>query len=598
MPPLCRRLIVHDGRMRLLFHYLRQQPRLLAISLICALCNQLFILLDPLILRYILDGYATRPNDTVPQLISWAGLLLVGAMGAALLGWVAKTFQLDAVNVLTRGVGARIYGDALRHSLGLPFSAFEAQQSGAIMTVIQTARHDVESFLTLLVNTGFTSAVAVVFVIVYAARINWILAPVFLLAAPLLAFASILLGAKMRDTQRAIVKETSLLAGSATESLRNIEIVKSLGLANQEVLRLEEHNRQILNMEAEKIKYARRLTFFHGACVNLLRSGLLLLILYLVFSKQITMGQFFSLFFYSYFIFSPMQEIGKVTTLYQQTQASLDNVNAILQAPQDTPLVSPTAIGPLKSIRFQDVTFRYPTGHEPVVQGISFEAARGETVAFVGPSGSGKTTLVKLLLGLYSPCSGEISYNGTSISEVDLNVLRERVGLVTQDTQLFSGSIRDNLIFVKPDAADEACVEALRQAAATNLLARAGQGLDTVIGEGGLKVSGGERQRISIARSLLRTPELLVFDEATSALDSLTEEEINRTIRAIHCQREVITVVISHRLSTVRHSNRIYVLNGGSIAEFGTHEDLLQRGGLYYELWLQQTGGAIAKTAV
>jgi ATP-binding cassette subfamily B protein len=585
--------------MRLLLRYLRQRPRLVAFALFCAVCNQAFILLDPLIFRYIIDRYATQAGRyTAPQFISWAGLLLAGALVAALVAWVAKSFQLDAVNRITRGVGIQIYSDAVRHSLGMPYSAFEAQQSGEIMAMIQTARHDVEAFLTLLINAGFASSVAIVFVIVYAARLNWILAPAFLLAAPLLAFASFLLGGKMRDKQRKIVVETVRLAGSATESLRNIEIVKSLGLAKQEVSRLDARSGRIFKMEVEKIRHARRLTFFHGACVNLLRSGLVLLFLYLVFTKQITMGQFFSLFFYSYFIFSPMQEMGNVTTLYQETETSLKNIQAILQAPQEERPARPTPVGPLETITFRNVTFQYPAGSEPAVRGIAFVAERGETIAFVGPSGSGKTTLVKLLTGLYSPHSGEIAYNGIPASQVDLDSLRERIGLVTQDAQLFAGTIRENLIFVKPDAADEACLEALRHAAATDLLARAEQGLDTIIGEGGVRVSGGERQRISIARALLRGPELLVFDEATSALDSLTEEEIVRTMKALHRKRQAITVVIAHRLSTVRHADRIYVLDRGSIAETGKHEELLQRRGLYHDLWRLQTGGTIAQAAV
>jgi ATP-binding cassette subfamily B protein len=585
--------------MRLLLCYLRQRPGLVGLALSCALCNQVFILLDPLIFRYIIDGFATQTGRySTPQFISRAGMLLIAAMGAALIAWVAKSFQLDAVNRITRGVGTQIYSDAVRHSLGLPYSAFEAQQSGEIMARIQTARHNVEGFLALFLNTGFSSAVAIVFVIVYAARLNWILAPALLLVAPLLGLASFLLGTRVREIQRKIVVETARLSGAAAESLRNIEIVKSLGLAKQEVSRLHARSGRILKMEVEKIRQARRLTFFHGACVNLLRSALMLLFLYQMFTRQITMGQFFSLIFYSYFIFSPMQEMGNVTALYQETEASLKNVEAILQSPQEERPSHPTPVGPLHSIGFRNVTFQYPAGSHPAVSGISFEAARGETIAFVGPSGSGKTTLVRLLTGLYSKYSGEIVYNDVPASQVDFDQLGERIGLVTQDTQLFSGTIRDNLIFAKPDATDEACFEALRQAAVTNLLARAKQGLDTIVGEGGVGVSGGERQRISIARALLRAPELLVFDEATASLDTDTEEEIVRTMKAVHSRRRAITVVIAHRLSTVRHADRIFVLNRGSIAETGRHEELLRRCGLYHALWRQQTGETIGQSAI
>ena len=583
--------------MKLLLRYLRHRSRLVSLALFYAACNQLFVLVDPFIFRLIIDGYAKRSgNHSTSQLISWAGVLLSGAMAAILAAWVAKSFQVDAVNRVSRSVGLQLYSDGVRHSLGMPYSAFEARQSGDLMSMIQTARHDAERFVSLLIDTGFTSIVAVIFVILYSARLNWMLAPAFLLAAPVLCFASYLLGGKVRDIQRRIVIETSQMAGSAGESIRNIEIVKSLGLAKQEAARMDARTGRIMEMEVRRIRHARFVTFFHGACVNLLRFGLILLFFYLVFTRKITLGEFFSLFCYAQFIFTPMQELGGLVAVSQETETSLKNIDAILQAPQETRPDRPVPVGPLQDLAFRAVTFQYPSASEAAICGVSFEAKRGQTIAFVGPSGSGKTTLVKLLAGLYSPHSGEITYNGIPSAHVDLDLFRERIGIVTQDTQLFSGTIRDNLIFVRPDATDEGCFEALRQAAATDLLARANQGLDTIIGEGGVRVSGGERQRISIARALLRGPDLLIFDEATSSLDSLTEEEIIQTMKTVHGNRETITVLIAHRLSTIRHADRIYVLDHGTIAEIGTHEQLLSGTGLYQNLWRQQTGGTIAWT--
>jgi ATP-binding cassette subfamily B protein len=247
-------------------------------------------------------------------------------------------------------------------------------------------------------------------------------------------------------------------------------------------------------------------------------------------------------------------------------------------------------VGQLQTLAFNDVTFQHQSANRPALEGISFDVARGETIAFVGPSGSGKTTLVKLLVGLYRPQTGHIYYNGTREDEIEIDGLRERIGFVTQDAQLFSGSIRENLLFVSPNATDEECMDVLRQASVESLLARAEKGLDTVIGEGGVKVSGGEKQRLSIARALLRKPQLLVFDEATSSLDSLTEEEISQTIRDVAGSRDGITILIAHRLSTVLHADRIYVLERGQIVEFGKHDELIERKGLYYAMWRQQVG--------
>lgn len=259
------------------------------------------------------------------------------------------------------------------------------------------------------------------------------------------------------------------------------------------------------------------------------------------------------------------------------------------KAPEPMPL-KPVHLGPIQELHFDNVSFKHVTAKHKAIDGISFTASLGETIAFVGPSGSGKTTLMKLLVGLYRPLEGRILYNGKDETSIDFNDLRSQIGFVTQDTQLFSGTIRENLMFVAPHATDDDLTDALQKASCQNLLARAENGLETMIGEGGLKLSGGEKQRLSIARALLRKPRLLIFDEATSALDSLTEEEISKTIRSVSASREQITILIAHRLSTIMHADRIYVLERGEVEETGTHDSLLAEKGLYYAMWRQQIG--------
>jgi ATP-binding cassette subfamily B protein len=425
---------------------------------------------------------------------------------------------------------------------------------------------------------------------VYAWLVHWIIAPIFFATIPLLGVLSFALSKKIKKVQKDIVKETTALAGSTTESLRNIELVKSLGLARQEIGRLNNTTVKILGLELNKVKYVRSLSFVQGTSVNALRTALLGLMLYLIYIGQINLGQYMTLWFYSFFIFGPLQELGNVINVYRESEVSLKNFEDILRMEKEPRPQHPVPVDSLDHIEFDDVTFRHQTGTTNALDGISFHVNVGETVAFVGPSGSGKTTLVKLLVALYRPQEGDIRYDGVSFRDIEVDQLRERIGLVSQDTQLFSGSIRENLVFVNPSATDAECLEVLEKAACQSLLARADKGLDTVIGEGGVKVSGGEKQRLSIARALLRRPRLLVFDEATSSLDSLTEEEITVTIRDVSVRKDLITILIAHRLSTVIHADRIYVLERGRIVESGRHEDLIELKGLYYAMWRQQIG--------
>jgi ATP-binding cassette, subfamily B, bacterial len=577
--------------MSLLWSYLRRYWGLVALALVLAAVNQVFSLLDPLIFRHIIDSYAMRFREyTTREFIRGAGLLLLAAVGVAFVSRVAKNFQDYFISVITQRLGAQLYADGIRHTLDVPYQVFEDQRSGETLGKLQKVRTDVERLIKASIDILFTTLVGIVFVTVYALSVHWIIAPTYFLCVPLLTLLSSALSKRIKTVQAAIVKETAALAGATTESLRNIELVKSLGLAAQEVRRLNATTDKILALELRKVRYLRSLSFIQGTAVNALRTSILGLMLYLIYTQSITVGQFFSLWIYSFFIFGPLQQIGDVIGIYRETEASMAQYQAILAIPAERRPAHPIVVDPLTDLAFDSVSFTHQSASAPALVDVRFSVRTGETIAFVGPSGAGKTTLVKLLVGLYHAESGRVLYDGHPADLVDLDRLRERIGLVTQDTQLFSGTIRENLLFVRPDATDAECLEVLNQAACQSLLARAAKGLDTVIGEGGVKVSGGERQRLAIARALLRRPYLLVFDEATSSLDSLTEEDISRTIRDVATRGDAITILIAHRLSTVMHADRIYVLERGHIVEQGRHEELLDEKGLYYAMWRQQVG--------
>ncbi len=577
--------------MKILYPYLKKYWKLCVLTLVLATINQVFSLLDPYIFRHVVDNYATKPElYTKSGFLYGVGLLLLGTIFVAFVSRVAKNFQDFYLNRVSQRVGADLYSDGVAHTLSLPFSVFEDERSGETLGKLQKARVDSEKFIAAFVNILFVSLVGFIFVTIYSINVYWMIAVVFFIVPVFLGLLSSVLTKKIKDIQTLIVKETTALAGSTTESLRNIELVKSLGLENQEIERLNTTTEKILELELKKLKYIRSMSFIQGSVVNFLRTGIMFFMLYLIFVKEITFGEFFSLLFYSFYIFSPLQELGNVITTYREAEASLISFGKLMQTPKEEKAEKPKTIGTVESLKFDDVSFKYGSGGDDALKNISYEIQKGNTIAFVGPSGSGKTSLVKLLVGLYTPTIGEVFYNGVSFADVNKEELRAQIGFVTQDTQLFAGTIRENLLFVKPNATDAECLDALNKAQCQNLLARGGDGLDTLIGEGGVKVSGGEKQRLSIARALLRKPKILIFDEATSALDSLTEEEISKTIREISKSHSHIIILIAHRLSTIMHADKIYVLEKGNIVESGTHGELLALKGLYFAMWREQIG--------
>lgn len=577
--------------MNLLLEYLKNHKWVVVLALFLAAVNIGFSLLDPYITGRIVDEFIEK-KDILNRSEFILGVLgLVGlSIGAAMVSRIAKNFQDYFTSIIVQKVGARMYADGLKHSLELPYQVFEDQRSGETLGILQKVRLDSEKFITSFISILFVSLIGMVFVIVYSITVSYKVTLIYFSAIPVISFVSWFLSRKIKTIQRKIIGETTALAGSTTESLRNIELVKSLGLANQEIDRLNKTTYKILGLELRKVKYVRSMSFVQGTTVNFVRSAMVVVLLILIFDNTISAGQYFSFLFYSFFLFGPLQELGNVILAWREAEVSLGNFKRILSMPIDAKPLNPVKLEKINKLAFDSVSFKHLTGKHNALNNISFTTNSGETIAFVGPSGSGKTTLVKLLVGLYQPIEGNVYYNNTSGTEIDLDLLREKIGFVTQDTQLFSGTIRENLQFVRPGATDEECMRVLQQAACHNLLARAENGLDTVIGEGGVKVSGGEKQRLSIARALLRQPDILVFDEATSSLDSLTEEEITATIRDVSEHTSHITILIAHRLSTIKHADRIYVLERGHIIEEGKHDELLALNGLYYAMWRQQIG--------
>jgi ATP-binding cassette subfamily B protein len=582
--------------------YLRPYRGLVVLVLFLAAVNIGFSLFDPIILGHLVNlasdfknhpiHYPTWESFFTSSRPYYGVLWLLGAsIGVAMVSRISKNFQDYFLQVVVQKFGAKVFTDGLQHAMKLPYQEFEDQRSGETLSVLQKVRIDTEKFMNYFINILFGVIVGVVFVFIYAALfIHWSIPVAYLVGITLLTYISNVLSKKIKSIQKNIVNQTTSLAGSTTESLRNIELVKSLGLTQQEVNRLNKNTYKILGLELTKVKRIRSISFVQGTFVNTLRQVILFILMYLIFHNRMDAGQLVTMQIFSFFVFGPLQDIGNIILSYREAEASLNNFQSLMKKLPESAPAHPKHLGEISTLQFDQVGFKHQTAHAPAINNISFRVNTGETIAFVGPSGSGKTTLMKLLVGLYRPQTGKIFYNGIDETSINFEDLRNQIGFVTQDTQLFSGTIRENLVFVNAAATEEDLLDVLTKASVQGLLSRAEKGLETMIGEGGLKLSGGEKQRLSIARALLRKPKLLIFDEATSSLDSLTEEEITQTIRQVSSQRNQVTILIAHRLSTIMHADRIYVLEKGDVVETGTHESLLEEKGLYYAMWRQQIG--------
>ncbi|WP_407525924.1 ABC transporter ATP-binding protein [Lacibacter sp. MH-610] len=599
--------------MKILFKYLAPYKWLVGLTILLASINMGFSLIDPILFGKLVNLanefqqskggetpmtqntffwiYETVERNGKPYLQIGVWWIIIFSITVAMISRIAKNFQDYFLNVVIQKFGAKVFTDGLQHAMKLPYQEFEDQRSGETLSILTKVRTDVEKFMNYCINVLFGILIGISFVFVYAAlKISWYVPIAYLVGIALLTVMTNLLSKKIKQIQKTIVGQTTALAGSTTESLRNIELVKSLGLTEQEVSRLNKNTYKILGLELTKVKRIRSISFLQGTLVNTLRQVILFILMWLIFKDRMDAGQLVTMQIFSFFVFGPLQEIGNILLSYREAEASLNNFNSLMmKQPEPTP-AQPKHLGEIDRLEFKQVTFKHQTAGQNAITEISFAVQQGETVAFVGPSGSGKTTLMKLLVGLYRPQQGTILYNSIDENSIDFEDLRNQIGFVTQDTQLFSGTIKENLTFVNPAATDDDLRDVLDKASCQRLLARAEKGLDTMIGEGGLKLSGGEKQRLSIARALLRKPRLLIFDEATSALDSITEEEITSTIREISSAKTQITILIAHRLSTIMHADRIYVLEGGEVVETGTHQQLLDEKGLYYAMWRQQIG--------
>jgi ATP-binding cassette subfamily B protein len=379
--------------MKILIHYLSRYKGLVLLSFLLAALNTGFSLLDPVffgkLFDYIKDNFDKATQQAyVTNVFKFIGIMISVAMASR----IAKAFQDYTVNTVIQRFGADVYTDGLKRALQLPYQQFEDQRSGETLAVLEKVRIDSEKFMTLFINVLFGVIVSVVFVMIYSFSTYPKLVFIYIIGAILLSALMSVLSKKIKFIQRTIIKETTALAGATTESLRNIELIRSLGLTNQEIKRLNLTTRKILQLELKKVKSIRSLSFVQGTFVNLIRQTILFALAYLVFKNHLSIGQMITMQFFSFFIFGPLQELGNIILAYREAETSLANFEKLMHTPVEERPLNPKSINKIEELAFENVSFKHQTARQNALTHISFNVKKGETIAFVGPSGSGKTT--------------------------------------------------------------------------------------------------------------------------------------------------------------------------------------------------------------
>lgn len=474
-----------------------------------------------------------------------------------------------------------------RKILSLPISYFDNNKSGAlvsrIMTDVEGVRNLVGTGLVQLIGGLLTSVISLVLLIRISPMMTlYVLVPVAIFAVVALkAFTYIRPIFKMRGVINADV------TGRLTESINGVRVIKGFNAEEQENKTFEKGAEMLYQNVKKSLTSTAIISSAATLLLGLATAGIMGIGGYMIINGQLTFGEFLAFTLYLGFMIAPIVQMSNIGSQLTEAFAGLDRTEEIMNMdPEDDKLVRISPLGDIKGdIKFDNVSFAYEEGKE-VVSGINFEAASGSVTALVGSSGSGKTTIASLAATFITPDSGKITIDGTDLSKVILTDYRQHLGVVLQDDFLFEGTIRENVLFARPDASEERLTNAVKAAYVNEFTDRFEDGLNTVIGERGVKLSGGQRQRIAIARAILADPKIIILDEATSNLDTESESLIQQSLNELMKGRT--TFVIAHRLSTIRKADQILVIEAGEIAERGKHEELIAKQGRYYELFTYQ----------
>lgn len=538
----------------------------------------------PKIVQYTIDVLIPRGNVT--QLWRLGGVLLLFFLFSAVLGYIAMYYSYAFTQQVISDVRLRAYG----RLLNLPLTHFTQERSGSLVSRVVS---DVNALETMIQSgasrlLGQFFSVLVIMLVLFAS--NWQLALVALAITFAMAYITYRYLGPLRASALQIRTQVGDLTATATEAIGNIAVVKSFASEPFEYERFAADNNRYVELNLNRRKQVGMMEALVGLSSD---AGLgLVLVLGAIFvtQQQLSVGDLTAFILYLGQLIGPVRSVMFFSNALQAGVAALERVDALIEAePEVGGAHSARATG---DIVFDNVSFRYPGTHKDALAALNFQLAAGQTVALVGPSGAGKSTIAKLISRLYDPDAGQIFLGGKPLSAFALASLRSQVAVVPQEPTLFSGSVRANIRYAKPDASDDEVAEAAQLANATEFIKSLPQGFDTEVGERGVKLSGGQKQRLAIARAILKEATVLILDEATSSLDAESERVVQDALSGLFEARlGVTTLIIAHRLSTVRQAQRILVLQQGKLVESGSHQELLQQRGLYRRLHdLQQDG--------
>ena len=577
-----------------LFKYGSKYRVLIWQAITCSILNKIFDLAPPALIGAAVDVVVKKQDSIIANLgITDIFAQLAFLCFLSLIIWGLESIFQYAYQRLWRNLAQDIQHDlrldAYTHVQNLDLAYFEERSTGALLAILNDDINQLERFL----DVGANEILQVSTTVILVSSAFFILTPdiawMAMLPIPFILWGSIVFQKRLTPLYADVREKVSILNSRLSNNLSGITTIKSFTTEAYEIERLRidseayrQSNRKAISMSAAFVPLIR-IVILVGFTAILLYGGMATV------AGNLAVGTYSVLVFLTQRLLWPLTSLGQTLDLYQRSMASTNRVMDLL----DTPIVAhpghiSLAVNSIRGeIELNNITFAYKD-REPVIRNFSLHIPAGQTIAIVGSTGSGKSTIVKLLLRLYELQEGNITLDGIDLRNIVLSDLRQAIGWVSQDVFLFRGTVRDNIAYGNPDVNLEEIIHGAKIAEAHQFIVQLPHGYDTIVGERGQKLSVGQRQRLAIARAILKNPPILILDEATSAVDNETEAAIARSIKYI--TKERTTIAIAHRLSTIRHSDCIYVVERGKIVERGKHEELVQQNGIYTNLWRVQTG--------